>query len=431
MRERSLHRNTEEHIAPCRYQAWFTCALLTLLLLHPLLEYTRLGNLVLVMLSNVIVIAALYAVSWNNRRLAAGLLLALPSLIFTWSFFFQRDFGIQIAQICSAILFFAYTLVTTLQRIFRTKRVGVDELFGALNAYILIAGIWGMFYFLVETFHPGAFVVSELPRTPSTFIYFSFSTLGTLGMGDVRPLLPFARALAIVEMLVGLFFVTVSFGKLVAVFRFEINAPSRDISEKPPFERTVRLLTSLPRWSLILFITAANLGTSLINEQLHMPLFMDTWATSAGTILGGVWVGIIGGVLYNILMSVLVWPYRTWAWMFSSILVAIATHFFWKRKWIDLNRPFALIACGLVMAVANTLLGIVIVNLAKLPPNPSTMELHTQILAQTGSPFVADFVQQVLMESMDKTVCLLIAMIVVFAINEFKSFKPGKPEISL
>ncbi len=416
MEERIL--DTAIDIRPRRYQGWLTSALITLLLFHPVLENSSVGTLILVLLGNIVVLTALYAVSWNNRRLAVGLLLALPNVIIAWSFFFHQNFAINIAQIGSEILFFTYTLVTILQRIFKANQVSLDELFGALNVFILIGVTWGLLYSLVEAFSPGAFLLGDLPRNSSTLIYFSFSTLGTLGLGDVRPVLPFARALTVLEMLVGLFFMAVSFGKLVAIFRLETVFHQKVISEKQPFERSIRLLSKLPRWSLIFIVAAANLLTSVTSEKLQMPLFLDTWATSVGTIIGGLGIGLLGGVIYNLLMAAFFWGHNTWVWAFNTMLVAVMTRFFWNRNLIHINRPFALMSCGLAIAGASSVLGIVIVNLAGLPRNTSTLELHNIVLAKTENMFLADVVQQLLMESMDKVVSLAIAMLVVFAINE-------------
>jgi len=403
-----------------RYQGWLTCTLISLLVIEPVSEGRMLGLLLLVSIGNMAVLAGLYAVSWNSRRLAAGILLALPCVILTWSFIFQRSTELSIAMNCSMVVFFVYTLTTILQRLFRSNVVGVDELFGALNVYILIGFSWGMIFHTLEVLHPGSFALGELPAVASTFTYFSFSTLGTLGIGDIRPLLPLARSLTIVEMLIGLFFVAVSFAKLVAVFRFDTEKKKPRQKDKVPFKRTSQFVSTLPAWSLVFFVAAANLATSLFNETMHMPLFLDSWATSVGVIVGGLWIGLLGGVIYNLLMAVMVWGPETWLWVINTSIVAILTAYFWKIKCVDINRPFPLIGSGLVIALASTISGLIIVNTAGLPRNPSTLVLHTIVLDHTDSVLLADFVQQFVMEAMDKVVSLAIAAIVIFAINELK-----------
>ena len=56
-------------------------------------------------------------------------------------------------------------------------------------------------------------------------LYFSFVTLTTVGYGDITPLLPAARSLAISEALVGQLFPAVLIGRLVSM---ELLSRSRD-----------------------------------------------------------------------------------------------------------------------------------------------------------------------------------------------------------
>ncbi len=425
MNERPEHRAPT--IAPrSRRQGGLTAALILLLLVHPLLEGSRTGSLVFVMVSNLIVLAGLYAVSWNNRRLAVGLLFAIPSVVTSWSFFFQRSFAIGVTEIVWILLFFVYTLVTIMQRILRSQHIGTDELFGGLNVYILIGVSWGLLYFLVEACMPGSFSLGELPRGTATFIYFSFSTLGTLGLGDVRPVLPLARSLTVIEMLIGLFFIAVLFARLVAVFRVEGGASESKVGSRVPFEQTVRMVARLPRWSLVMWIAVANLATSIADDRLQMPLFLDTWATSAGVFCCGFWVGAAGGILYNLVMAAVWWGTESWVWAFSSLLVAALSAVFWRQRWIDITRPISLIGCGLCLGFASAALGMVTLRLSGLPRNTSTLEIHTMMLSVSDSVFLADIVQQIVTESMDKVVSLTIAALVMFAVTELR--KPGGVE---
>jgi hypothetical protein len=71
---------------------------------------------------------------------------------------------------------------------------------------------------LQETFRPGSFVTSTgtAPKW-SDLMYFSYVTLTTLGYGDFSPLSAGARALAMVEALVGQLFLAVLVARLVGM----------------------------------------------------------------------------------------------------------------------------------------------------------------------------------------------------------------------
>jgi len=61
--------------------------------------------------------------------------------------------------------------------------------------------------------------------------YFSFATLCTIGYGDIVPVSGVARMLAILEAVVGMFYMTMLIARLVALYSSEArpdNAGNRD-----------------------------------------------------------------------------------------------------------------------------------------------------------------------------------------------------------
>jgi voltage-gated potassium channel Kch len=71
----------------------------------------------------------------------------------------------------------------------------------------------------VELLIPGSFrIVSQRGNvTLPQLGYFSFTTLATLGLGDVLPLSPLARALVVLEALVGQLFPVILIARLVTL----------------------------------------------------------------------------------------------------------------------------------------------------------------------------------------------------------------------
>jgi len=95
--------------------------------------------------------------------------------------------------------------------------VSLDEIYGAVSAYILIGFVWGMGYGLLELLHPGSLRSENGPVGPGDFMYFSFVTLMTVGYGDMSPVHPIARSLAIIEAMLGVVFMAVLIGRLVGL----------------------------------------------------------------------------------------------------------------------------------------------------------------------------------------------------------------------
>jgi len=102
--------------------------------------------------------------------------------------------------------------------------VSAEHVYAALNAY-LIAGLYlGLVYHALEGSTPASFLVLGAAATEETFtlsraIYFSFTTLSTLGYGDVVPNTEVTRGLAVLEAVAGQLYVAVLIARLVASFR--------------------------------------------------------------------------------------------------------------------------------------------------------------------------------------------------------------------
>jgi hypothetical protein len=125
-----------------------------------------------------------------------------------------------ISSILSVIIPLLYVRIVLLV-MFRQGPVTWSRIQGGVCAYLLLGIAWAAAYDLVEQARPGSFHFvmdpTNLDQLHSKLIYFSFATLTTVGFGDVLPLLPFARSLAIAEAVVGQLFPAILIGALVAM----------------------------------------------------------------------------------------------------------------------------------------------------------------------------------------------------------------------
>ena len=108
--------------------------------------------------------------------------------------------------------------------VFRRGNVTLDGIFAAIAAYLLIGFAFAQIYMLLLMWAPESFrfptpiEVSTYPALASSLLYFSFVTLATLGYGDILPQTETARMLAVIEAVVGQFFVAVIVALLVSKF---------------------------------------------------------------------------------------------------------------------------------------------------------------------------------------------------------------------
>lgn len=96
-----------------------------------------------------------------------------------------------------------------------------DKIAGSISAYILMGIIWAAIYSLFFHLQPESFAIAEWLQSDSVVslwsIYFSFTTLTTLGYGDITPLTHAAQSYAVMEAACGQIFLTVLVARLVAL----------------------------------------------------------------------------------------------------------------------------------------------------------------------------------------------------------------------
>jgi len=134
--------------------------------------------------------------------------------------FHPSPFLRQLSSIFSIVSLLLYARIVLLV-MFRQGPVTWSRIQGGISAYLLLGMAWASAFDLVEQLQPGSFrFVSEptnIDQLTAKLIYFSFATLTTVGFGDILPVAPFARSLAIAEAMVGQLFPAILIGALVAM----------------------------------------------------------------------------------------------------------------------------------------------------------------------------------------------------------------------
>jgi hypothetical protein len=134
----------------------------------------------------------------------------------------------ETAHLVSSTLFLVFVIVLILKRLFEIGRVSLHAISASLCAYMLLGVLWTNVYALIARFDPAAFSSpSGLPTALETkeqrvelfieMLYFSFTTLTTLGYGDVTPTTAFARMFAVTEAIVGQIILVVLVARLVGL----------------------------------------------------------------------------------------------------------------------------------------------------------------------------------------------------------------------
>lgn len=200
--------------------------MLVVLLCAGSIRDTGLRELVVHSTFSVLLLFAMWGVRPRLRMVTGAL--GLPALISLWTLPLFASHVSRLVVFALTTSFLAFLTLIVLVAVLRNETVTADTIVGALCGYLLFGLTWGNAYALVALGSPDAFSVAPAlaeaanwgsPTSPITPLlqYYSFATLSTLGYGDITPLAPFARSLAVVEAMFGQLYVAVLVARLVGI----------------------------------------------------------------------------------------------------------------------------------------------------------------------------------------------------------------------
>ncbi len=200
------------------------CGLMLIFALSPIANEFSSGYLITSVLSVWILVASLYAVWSSKRYLRIIATLGILSLVFQLVRIAEESSFVVGASLFVQILFFLAITWTLLRRLFTAKKVSTDTILGVISVYFLIGLTWGFIYQTIELISPAAFShtvatsgSSALANMDSSFFYFSFISMTTVGYGDIVPLHPVARSFAMLQGIAGQMYIAILVARLVAL----------------------------------------------------------------------------------------------------------------------------------------------------------------------------------------------------------------------
>ena len=203
--------------------ALFLGALTLLIVLAPFMEHFEEGNLIESVLMTLVLSSAVLAVGDRIRILIWGSLLSVPALAGKWVNYFRPDLVPAEVYLVAGLLFIVFVVLHLLRFVLRANRVESEVLCAAIANYLMLGLLWSFAYLLVARVVPDAFAFTAGAASGQgmigfTSIYFSFSTLSTIGFGDIVPVSGTSRMLAVLEAIVGMFYVTLLIARLVSIY---------------------------------------------------------------------------------------------------------------------------------------------------------------------------------------------------------------------
>jgi hypothetical protein len=195
-------------------------AQLVAVLAYPFLDESTAGRAVLGVVQIAVVLIALWAVRRTPALSWVAVLLGGPATAFTVLEAFEPTTGwIVLVSAAFHAPFYFFVSYGMIRYLFHDDRVTRDELFATGAAFTVVAWGFAYVYAAAQVIWPGSFVAyeGEGDRPWFELLYLSFTTLTSVGLSDVVPVLGHARSLVIVEQVAGVFYVALVIARLVGL----------------------------------------------------------------------------------------------------------------------------------------------------------------------------------------------------------------------
>ncbi len=206
-----------------RRHLWLLASLLLIFVISPFVVPYYYGPMILNIIAAFVLISATCAVSRRRSFFIFALSLSIFSIAMTFWLAAAPSHWLVIVSHGSLVIVIIFFAVTILSYVLGSGKVTWDKIYGAICAYLLFGYAWTFAYSLIEELQPGSFASSSSPL-PSDIVgrvmqlrYFSFVTLATVGYGDIVPHSQLARTTALLEAMLGQFYLVALVGRLVGL----------------------------------------------------------------------------------------------------------------------------------------------------------------------------------------------------------------------
>ena len=190
------------------------------MLLYPFIEHTDIGRIGLGAFGIAVLIVTTRMVRQTPGLTWVSIGIALPAVaLLVLQALYDMPHLLPWSAALEALFYF-YAAGSLIAYMMADRHASTDEIFCAGATFTLLAWGFTYLYMLLQALQPGSFaaaVNSTDPRTWTELMYLSFALLSSTGIGDVIPLKAPARAVASVEMFVGVMYLAAVVSRLIGL----------------------------------------------------------------------------------------------------------------------------------------------------------------------------------------------------------------------
>src|SRR5258708_1230163 len=229
-----LREEVNRRFAPHRHTALLG-AIITAFLVRPLVGDSGAGPLMFSFAMLMLLLLALYNINVDElvgkretllvqrrRRSVIAWTLGSSAIVARLWATLAPSHELYLADSIVWLLLFAFITWNELRAVLRQKEITREVISMSISTYLLLGLTCGLFYIVLHDLQPNAFsfgsggLLTEQQTIP-VLIYFSLTTLSTIGFGDITPITREARYAGVAEGITGQFYLAILVARLVGM----------------------------------------------------------------------------------------------------------------------------------------------------------------------------------------------------------------------
>jgi hypothetical protein len=194
--------------------------LLATLILYPYAEASHFGYFAFRIFASAAILLSIYAAKLRRSLLFLALALAIPAILQRILVPLANPSVLSISNMVLSFAFDIFVVVVIFRHVFSKDEANSEAVFGALCIYLLVGFSFSSVYGMLARVQPNSFYLdphTNLHLIPDRFdfIYYSFGTLTSLGATGIAPVSAEARAVTILEAILGVLYLAVLIARLM------------------------------------------------------------------------------------------------------------------------------------------------------------------------------------------------------------------------
>ena len=187
------------------------------IVLYPLMESSAPGRTLFGVFGLLVVGIALWVVRRSPWLTWLGVTLALPVVVLSMIMVVTPRPDLMIVSAALEAVFYFYAAGSLIAYMLQDRKVVADELFAAGATFTLLAWAFAYTFVVCQGLQLGSFGFSAgvASRSWTELLYCSVAVLSGVGLSDIMPVTPMARALVMLESFAGIMYIALVVSRLI------------------------------------------------------------------------------------------------------------------------------------------------------------------------------------------------------------------------